>query len=99
MNTPNAHILVIGATGFLGGRVVDALLERSKRVRALVQLGSDATALEAKGVAIVRGDMLDPSSLTSVFEGIDSRSRQLSVMRVGGEGMAHVPILKATETS
>src|SRR5437773_912530 len=30
-------VLVVGATGDLGGRVVDALLARGKRVRALVR--------------------------------------------------------------
>jgi len=65
-------VLVVGATGFLGGQVVDALLSRGKTVRALVRPGSDATALETKGVEIVRGDMLDVDSLVEAMAGADA---------------------------
>ena len=43
--------------------MVDELLARGKRVRALVRPGSNASKLEAKGVEIARGDMLDLKSL------------------------------------
>src|SRR5437016_12872666 len=62
-------VLVVGATGGLGGRVVDALLARGKRVRALVREGTDASGLAAKGVEIARGDMLDPASLERAMSG------------------------------
>ena len=62
-------VLVVGATGDLGGRVVDALLERGKRVRALVREGTDPSRLAAKGVEIARGDMLDPASLERAMSG------------------------------
>lgn len=62
-------ILVAGATGDLGGRVVDALLARGEPVRALVRPTSDASKLEARGVAIARGDLTDPASLDRALEG------------------------------
>src|SRR5216110_3631090 len=62
-------VLVVGATGDLGGRVVDALLERGKRVRPLVREGTDPSRLAAKGVEIARGDMLDPASLERAMTG------------------------------
>ena len=34
MNSTSQPVLVVGATGFLGGQVVDALLARGKTVRA-----------------------------------------------------------------
>jgi nucleoside-diphosphate-sugar epimerase len=49
-------VLVVGATGSLGGKVVDELLERGKNVRALVRPTSDASSLESRGVQIARGD-------------------------------------------
>jgi uncharacterized protein YbjT (DUF2867 family) len=58
----NAPVLVVGGTGYLGGQVIDALLNRGKNVRALVRPTSDASGLEAKGVEIVRGDVLDLDS-------------------------------------
>ena len=66
------RVLVIGATGHLGGKVVRALLDRNKRVRALVRPGSDASALEKLDVEITRGDMMDPASLKPAMEGMDA---------------------------
>jgi uncharacterized protein YbjT (DUF2867 family) len=65
-------VLVVGGTGSLGGRVVDALQGRGKRVRALVRPASDAGRLEAAGVEIARGDMMDPHSLVRAMEGVDA---------------------------
>jgi uncharacterized protein YbjT (DUF2867 family) len=66
-----ATVLVVGATGAVGSKVVEELLAIGKPVRALVRPGSDATALEQRGVAVARGDMLDPVSLATAFRGID----------------------------
>ncbi len=65
-------VLVVGATGSVGGQVVEALLERGKSVRALVRPASDASRLESRGAAIARGDMLDLDSLTAAMEGADA---------------------------
>ncbi len=62
-------VLVVGATGSLGGQVVDRLLVRGKKVRALVRPTSDAGKLEAKGVETARGDMLDLDSLVVAMTG------------------------------
>lgn len=40
-------VLVVGATGSLGSKVVDELLARGKNVRALVRPTTDATASKA----------------------------------------------------
>lgn len=66
------EVLVVGGTGSLGRKVVNALLARDKSVRALVRPTSDASSLEALGVRIVRGDMLDPSSLDQAMDGADA---------------------------
>ena len=62
-------VLVVGATGSLGGQGVDRHLSRGKKVRALVRPSSDAGKLEAKGVEIARGDMLDLDSLVAAMSG------------------------------
>ncbi|MFI6691368.1 SDR family oxidoreductase [Streptomyces sp. NPDC050433] len=75
MSTPHPTappVLVVGATGALGGKVVDDLLARGKNVRALVRPASDASKLERRGVEIARGDMLDPDSLTAAMDGADA---------------------------
>lgn len=65
-------VLVVGATGSLGGLVVRALLGKGKSVRALVREGSDASTLESLGVSISRGDMLDTPSLDRALDGVSS---------------------------
>lgn len=65
-------VLVVGATGSLGGKVVDELLKRGKSVRALVRSTTDASRLENKGVEIARGDMLDLDSLVAAMHGADA---------------------------
>lgn len=59
-------IVVAGATGKLGGRIVKALLARGAAVRALVRRESDPAriaALEALGVDAIE---VDPTSIASV---------------------------------
>src|SRR5918997_5423354 len=65
-------VLVVGATGSLGGKVVDELLKRGKNVRALVRPTTDASRLEGRGVEIARGDMLDLDSLVAAMNGADA---------------------------
>lgn len=65
-------VLVVGGTGMLGSQVAMELLKRGKRVRALVRPGSDASRLEAGGVQIARGDMLDVWSVLRAMEGVDA---------------------------
>ena len=70
--TNTLPVLVVGATGSLGGKVVDELLERGKSVRALVRPTTDASRLERRGVEIARGDMLDLDSLVVAMKGADA---------------------------
>lgn len=70
--TDTKPVLVVGATGHVGGKVVDELLARGKGVRALVRPSSDASKLQAKGVEIARGDMLDLDSLIAAMTGADA---------------------------
>jgi uncharacterized protein YbjT (DUF2867 family) len=64
-------ILVTGATGFIGPRIVRALRERDKPVRALVrQPGTRAaTTLAAWGAELVQGDMTNAESLRRAVDG------------------------------
>lgn len=65
-------VLLVGATGDLGGRTLRALQARRKAVRALVRPGSDASGIPKEGVEIVRGDMLDPPSLIPAMSGVSA---------------------------
>jgi uncharacterized protein YbjT (DUF2867 family) len=65
-------VLLIGATGHLGGKVARIARERGFRVRALVRPGSDDADLSARGIEVVRGDLLDRASLDRALDGCSS---------------------------
>jgi NADH dehydrogenase len=66
----SAVILVVGATGELGGRISGLLVDQGQQVRALVRSSTDAAALTGIGVEVVRGDLREPASLTAALEGV-----------------------------
>ncbi|MEO5814612.1 MAG: SDR family oxidoreductase [Gemmatimonadaceae bacterium] len=63
-------ILVAGATGTLGSRLVRRLRARSLPVRALTRDPTRATALAALGADVVRGDLRDEASVRRAAHGI-----------------------------
>jgi nucleoside-diphosphate-sugar epimerase len=65
------HFLITGATGFVGGHVADACIERGHKVSAIVRSGSDAAALEKQGVTVHRGNFGDAELLRTALDGID----------------------------
>ncbi len=65
-------VLVVGATGNLGSRVTKALVQRGKRVCALVRPSTDASALTSLGVEVRRGDLTKPATLPPALEGVDA---------------------------
>lgn len=67
-------ILVTGATGYIGGRLVPRLLEAGHQLRVLVR---DAKRLRGRRwenrVEIIEGDLLEPGEhLPAAFEGVDT---------------------------
>jgi uncharacterized protein YbjT (DUF2867 family) len=62
-------ILVTGATGFIGPKVVHALRARHLDVRALVRRPERGVQLAAWGVELATGDVTDPASLRSALQG------------------------------
>ncbi|MBV9020947.1 MAG: NAD(P)H-binding protein, partial [Ktedonobacteraceae bacterium] len=64
-------VLVTGAAGFLGGHLVDMLVERGYEVRALVRPVEDASYLHTlQGVEVVNGDITNASSLKQAVQGV-----------------------------
>ena len=63
---------VLGGAGAQGGGVVDALLATRKfkvRVASRNPSSDAAKALTARGVEVVKADLLEPSSLKAFYEG------------------------------
>jgi NAD(P)H dehydrogenase (quinone) len=64
-------LLVTGASGQLGRRVVEVLLEAEERVVAATRTPEKLSSFAARGVEVRRADFDDPASLGRVFTGID----------------------------
>ncbi|OAE31245.1 hypothetical protein AXG93_1962s1020 [Marchantia polymorpha subsp. ruderalis] len=64
-------VVVTGATGYLGGRLVQGLIHASNEVRALVRKSSVVDEIPQQ-VELVYGDVRDLNSLVSAFAGCDA---------------------------
>jgi len=65
-------ILVLGATGYVGGRLVPRLLKRGYSVRCLVRDGRKVAGRDwASQVEVFEGDVLKPETLISAFQDIE----------------------------
>jgi uncharacterized protein YbjT (DUF2867 family) len=82
----NRHILVTGVTGYVGGRLVERLLESGARVRVLVRGSADRLAGRSwrDQVEVAVGDVLSPDSLVGAMAGIDAAYYLIHSM--GGQG-------------
>lgn len=64
-------VFVTGATGFLGGRLISALLESEARVTALLRSRHGAKGLEAKGATVVTAALGDRKAIADALRGHD----------------------------
>lgn len=77
------RVLVTGATGFIGGRLVPVLLEAEHEVRVLVR---DAAGYDAPdGVEVAEGDLLEPGSFEDAVAGVDAVYYLVHSMRAGAD--------------
>ncbi|MBE0680752.1 MAG: NAD(P)H-binding protein [Anaerolineales bacterium] len=65
-------VLVTGATGFTGSRVVPLLLQSGYQVRCLTRATSDRAPLSALTVEWVTGDLSNPETLAAALRGVDA---------------------------
>lgn len=93
-------IMVTGATGPLGGSVVDFLLKkvRPEEVAVLVRDLNKATNLKAKGVKVHLADYDDPAALQQAFAGID-KLYFVSGSDVVKRGEQHLNVVSAAKAA
>jgi len=82
------RVLVTGATGFVGGRLVPALLGAGHEVTVLVR-DADRYAPPDAGVRVVEGDLLEPGSFDAALRdaegGLDAAYYLVHSMKSGGD--------------
>jgi uncharacterized protein YbjT (DUF2867 family) len=80
------HVLVTGATGYIGGRLVPLLLEAGHRVRCVARRPAKLDLMPWRDrVEVVPGDVLDPDSLKRAAAGCDAAFYLVHGM-AGGSG-------------
>jgi uncharacterized protein YbjT (DUF2867 family) len=80
-----AVVLVTGATGYIGGRLVPELLAAGHRVRCLVRNPAKVGDAEWHGrVDVVEGDITDPAALDRAMAGVEVA--YFLVHSMGGSG-------------
>ncbi|MDO8501635.1 MAG: SDR family oxidoreductase [Gemmatimonadaceae bacterium] len=65
-------ILIVGATGTLGGKVARTLLANGQPVRAMTRELANGDKLQSLGAKIVRGDLRDRESLDFALRGVST---------------------------
>jgi uncharacterized protein YbjT (DUF2867 family) len=65
-------ILVTGATGYVGGELLKALLAGRHRVRCLARRPEALRAAGTAGAEVVAGDVLDAASVRAAMMGVDT---------------------------
>jgi len=65
-------ILVIGASGFIGGYLTNQLVSEGYTVRCLARNPDKLAAFAQRGCEIVKGDFTDPTSVAHALESMDA---------------------------
>jgi len=75
-------ILIVGASGRLGGTIARHLLSQGERVRVLTRTPAKLEHLKAPGAEVVGGDLRVPASLSNACQGVE----QVITTAHAGEG-------------
>lgn len=71
-NSSERRVLLTGATGYIGGRLLPLLVAEGCRVRCLARQPDHLVSRVPEGVEVVQGDLLDAESLQTAMTGIDA---------------------------
>jgi uncharacterized protein YbjT (DUF2867 family) len=84
MPPPAGLVLLTGATGYVGGRLLHALEERGVPLRCLVRQPERLAGRVAATTELCPGDVLDPAGLDAALAGVDTAYYLVHTM--GGKG-------------
>ncbi|EMA4138432.1 SDR family oxidoreductase [Cronobacter turicensis] len=93
-------IAITGATGHLGQRVIDTLLNTvaAQEIVAIVRNPAKAAALSAKGVQVRAADYNDVAALTAALAGVE-KLLLISSSEVGQRAPQHRNVIDAAKTA
>jgi nucleoside-diphosphate-sugar epimerase len=66
-----SRYLITGATGFIGGHIAEAFVERGWPVAAIVRTTSDTAFLKQLGVTLFAGELSDPKLVAQAMNEVD----------------------------
>lgn len=72
MTEVQKRILLTGATGYVGGRLLPLLEQRGLAVRCLTRRPGALQSTAAPSTELVQGDLLDPSTLKRAFRDVET---------------------------
>jgi nucleoside-diphosphate-sugar epimerase len=78
------RVALTGASGYTGGRLLEALRLRGEEVTALVRPASLSARLRTSGATLVEGDLSDPGALARLVRGADAVVHVAAVYRTAG---------------
>lgn len=88
-------ILVTGATGYVGGRLVPELLRRGYQVRVMVRAFSPDYASRWRGAEVVEADALNREELTKALKGVHTAYYLIHSLLLGTRKFESKDILAA----
>lgn len=78
-------IFIAGGTGFVGKRLITALLKKGYKLRCLVRSKENATALNERGVESVIGEISDRKSLKGAMKGVKTVVNLVGIIQEIGD--------------
>lgn len=83
--SPTETVLITGATGYIGSRLLRRLVDGSLRVRCLVRRPEVLLSVAATEVEVAGGDLLRPASLPDAMRGVSTAYYLVHSMASGGD--------------
>ena len=71
-NVDERLILLTGATGYVGGRLLDALQQRGRAIRCIARRPERLQGRLGPHTEVVAGDVCEQASLTRALTGVDT---------------------------
>lgn len=90
------RILVTGATGYIGGRLVPLLLETGAQVRVLAREPRKLARRNWPGVEVLQGDVLSPETLPGALKDIEVAYYLVHSLTTSGSNFSETDKIAAT---